>query len=164
MAKCRTEEVPCSRVARPMGAREVFRSIRPRVVTAALAALTLAVAGASCGDDDFANEPRPAAPVVLTAKVDSKQIVVSPAKLGAGLVNITVSNQSEDPVRLTLVGPGSEDNLEGSEVPPGGVGNLKASLDEGDYEVNGGERSDARPAKLKVGPPRPSSSGDVLLP
>ena len=147
-----------------MGAREAFRSIRPRVGTAAIAALALALAAAGCGGDDFANDPRPAAPVVLTAKVDSKEIVVSPAKLGAGLVNITVSNQSEDPVSLTLVGPRSEDNTESGEVPPGGVGNLKASLSEGDYEVNGGERSDAKPAEIKVGPPRPNSSDDLLLP
>lgn len=133
--------------------------------TAAVAALALALTAAGCGgDEDFANDPRPAAPIVLTAKVDSKEIVVSPAKLGAGLVNITVSNQSEDPVSLTLVGPGSEDNVESGEVPPGGVGNLKASLSEGEYEVNGGERSDAKPADLEVGPARPSSSDDLLLP
>ena len=133
--------------------------------TAAVAALALALTAAGCGgDEDFANDPRPAAPLVLTAKVDSKEIVVSPAKLGAGLVNITVSNQSEDPVSLTLVGPGSEDNVESGEVPPGGVGNLKASLSEGEYEVNGGERSDAKPADLEVGPARPSSSDDLLLP
>lgn len=148
-----------------MGAREAFRSIRPRMGTAAVAALALALTAAGCGgDEDFANDPRPAAPIVLTAKVDSKEIVVSPAKLGAGLVNITVSNQSEDPVSLTLVGPGSEDNVESGEVPPGGVGNLKASLSEGEYEVNGGERSDAKPADLEVGPARPSSSDDLLLP
>lgn len=147
-----------------MGAREAFRSTRPRVGIAAIAALALAMAAAGCGSEDFANDPRPAAPVGLTAKVDSKEIVVSPAKLGAGLVNITVSNQSEDPVSLTLVGPGPEDNIEGDEVPPGGVGDVKASLSEGDYEVNGGERSDAKPAEIKVGPPRPSSSDELLLP
>ena len=149
-----------------MGAREAFRSIRRRAsargIVAALALAGLTAAG--CGEDDFANDPRPAAPIVLTAKVDSDQVVVSPARFGAGLVNITVSNQSDDPVQLTLVGPDPDDNVEGDDIPPNGVGNLKASLAEGDYEVNAGERSDASPAQLRVGAPRKSSSDELLLP
>jgi hypothetical protein len=128
---------------------------------------TLALAGlgvAGCGEDDFENEPRPAAPIVVTAKVGSDQVLVSPDKFGAGLVNITVSNQSDDPVQLTLVGPEPEDNVQGDDIPPQGVGNLKASLSEGDYEINAGERSDAQPAQLRVGPPRESSSDELLLP
>ena len=148
-----------------MGAREALRSIRPRsgVTLVVVAALAFAVSGCG-GGEDFANDPRPAPPIVLTAKVDSKEVVVSPDKVGAGLLNITVSNQSDDPVRLTLVGPSPEDNQESSEIPPNGIGNLKAALDEGDYEVNGGERSSAKPAELKVGPPRPSSNDQLLLP
>lgn len=148
-----------------MGAREAFGSIRPRAGAAVVAAFGIALAGAGCGgEDDFANDPRPAAPIVVTAKVDAKEIVVSPEKFGAGLINITVSNQSDDPVRLTLVGPGPEDNYESSEVPPDGIGNLKAALNEGDYEVNGGERSDAKPAQITIGPPRPNSNDELLLP
>ena len=145
-----------------MGAREAFRSVKARAGVAALVA-PLCIAGCG-GEDDFANDPRPAAPIVVTAKVDSKRVVISPDEFGAGLVNITVSNQSEDPVRLTLVGPGPEDNAESGEVPPNGIGNVKAALEEGDYEVNGGERSDAKPAQLTVGPPRASSSDELLLP
>jgi hypothetical protein len=148
-----------------MGVREDLRSTNRASARGAAAALAVAALGvAGCGSDDFANEPRPAAPIVVTAKVDSEQVLVSPAKFGAGLVNITVSNQSDDPVRLTLVGPKPEDNVEGDDIPPQGVGNLKASLGEGDYEVNAGERSNATPAQLKVGPPRKSSSGELLLP
>jgi hypothetical protein len=126
-----------------------------------VAALTLA----GCGeDDDFANDPRPPAPIVVTAKVDSQKVVVSPKEIGAGLVNFTVSNQSPDPVRLTLVGPAPEGDQESGEIPPASVGNLKAEVVEGDYEVNGGERSDARPAEITVGPERESSNGELLLP
>jgi hypothetical protein len=146
-----------------MGVREVVRSNSRRSgAVVALALTSLGVAG--CGEEDFANEPRPAAPIVVTAKVDANQVLVSPDKFGAGLVNITVSNQSDDPVRLTLVGPDPDDNVEGNDIPPAGVGNLKASLAEGDYEVNAGDRSDAEPAQLKVGPPRKSSSDELLLP
>lgn len=150
-----------------MGAREACGSVRRRAGASAGAAL-LAVAAlgiVGCGgEDDFANEPRPAAPIALAAEVDSKQVAVSPERFGAGLVNITVSNQSDDPVTLTFVGPGPEDNFESGEIPPNGVGNLKAALNEGDYEVSGGERSDAEPTEIAVGPPRESSSDDLLLP
>lgn len=129
--------------------------------TAFVAALALAGCG---GSDDFANDPRPPAPIVVTAKVDDQKVVLSPKDFGAGLVNFTVSNQSEDPVRLTLVGPAPEANKESGEIPPNSVGNLKAAVVEGDYEVNGGERSDARPALITVGPERESSKGDLLLP
>ncbi len=150
-----------------MGTREAFRSSGPRTARvrrfAALAATPLLLA--ACGDDsDFANEPRPAAPIVVTAKIDREKVVVSPDSFGAGIVNFTVSNQSDDPVSLTLVGPASEDNQASGEIPPGGVGNLKADVSQGDYEVNGGERSDARPARVKVGPERESSKDELLLP
>ncbi len=149
-----------------MGAREEFRSTGQRTrEVVCVVALAGAVVLAGCGgDDDFANEPRPAAPIVVTAKVDDEEVVVSPREFGAGLVNITVTNQSDDPVNLTLVGPAPEDNEESGEIPPAGVGNLKADVVEGQYEVNGGERSDAKPATVAVGPPRPSSSDELLLP
>jgi hypothetical protein len=146
-----------------MGAREAFRSVRPRAGIAIGVGALLTIAG--CGDDsDFANDPRPPAPIVVTAKVDSQKVVVSPKEFGAGLVNFTVSNQSDDPVSLTLVGPAPEDNTESGEIPPNGVGNLKAEVSEGDYEINGGDRSDARPAQVTVGPQRASSSDQLLLP
>ena len=149
-----------------MGAREEFRSTGHRTrAVACVVALGVAVTVAGCGgDDDFANDPRPPAPIVVTAKVDNQNVVVSPDEFGAGLVNITVTNQSDDPVSLTLVGPAPEDNKASGEIPPGAVGNLKADVVEGDYEVNGGERSDAKPAQITIGPSRPSSSDELLLP
>lgn len=150
-----------------MGTREALGSISSRLAgarrVAALAAFPALFAGCG-GDSDFANDPRPAAPIVVTAKVDDEKVAISPQDFGAGLVNITVSNQSPDPVSLTLVGPGPQDNQESGEIPPGGVGNLKAEMSEGDYEINGGDRSDARPALITVGPERASSKDSLLLP
>jgi hypothetical protein len=134
-----------------------------RAGVAAIAVVALSAAGCG-GDEDFANDPRPAAPIVVTAKVDADNVVVSPKSFGAGLVNITVSNQSDDPVTLTLIGPTPDDNFESGEIPPNGVGNLKADVAEGAYEVSGGERSDAKPAQVEVGPDRASSSDELLLP
>ena len=128
------------------------------------AALAVAIAVSACGEDDFENEPRPSAPIELTANVTDEQVSVSPSKgpaVGAGLATFTISNQSEDEVSLTLVGPTDELS---DPIPPGGVGSLKAELSEGEYEVTGGEESDAREDRLLVGPDRPSSQNEVLLP
>jgi hypothetical protein len=148
-----------------MGVREASGFKRMRVGAGIGVAATFALVLAACGEDDFANEPRPPAPISVTAKVDSKRVVVSPKSFGAGLVDFTVSNQSDDPVRLTLVGPAPDANATSAEIPPdGGVGDLKAELVEGDYEVSAGDRSSARPASLTVGPERESSQNDLLLP
>ena len=108
--------------------------------------------------------PRPPAPILVTAKVDDEKVVVSPGDFGAGLVTFAISNQSDDPVSLTLVGPAPEDNQASSEIPPAGVDEFKAEMVEGDYEINGGERSGAKPAQIVVGPERESSSDELLLP
>lgn len=126
-----------------------------------VAALAAATVLAACGEDDFANEDRPPAPVELTALVNDRAVVVSPGAVGAGPVVVTVSNQSQDAASLTLDGP---TQIAGGEIPPGGVGELKAVLEQGDYEVTGGEGSSARPGAIDVGPERESSQNELLLP
>ncbi len=103
-------------------------------------------------------------PILVTAKVDDQKVVISPKEFGAGLVTFAISNQSDDPVSLTLVGPAPEDNEASTEIPPAGVDEFKAEMAEGDYEINGGERSDAKPAQIAVGPERESSKDQLLLP
>lgn len=148
-----------------MGAREASGPRRTRLGVGAVAAALLALGLAACGEDDFPNEPRPPAPISITAKVDDQKVAVSPDEFGAGLATFTVSNQSDDPVQLTLVGPAPEGDASSAEIAPdGGVGTLKAELVEGTYEVNAGDRSGARPATITVGPERRSSQNDLLLP
>jgi hypothetical protein len=96
--------------------------------------------------------------------VRDKGVLMSPAKVGAGLAVITVSNQSRDPINLSLVGPSPDDEAESGEIAPGGVGSLKTELVEGEYEVNAGETSDVKPAQLAVGPERETSQNELLLP
>jgi hypothetical protein len=132
-----------------------------RLVIPLGAAAALAAGAAGCGSDDFENEPRPATPVEVTARVDDREVAVSPAKVGAGIVTFTISNQSPDPVVFTLDGP---TDAAADQIPPGGVGNMKAELAEGDYEVSAGEASDAREGQLAVGPPRETSQNELLKP
>jgi hypothetical protein len=135
-------------------------SSRRRLVVP-VGAVALLAAGAGCGSDDFENDPRPATPVEVTARVDQREVAVSPSRVGAGLVTFTISNQSTDPVIFTLDGP---TDTAANQIPPGGVGNMKADLAEGDYEVNAGGSSDARETVLAVGPPRESSQNELLKP
>src|SRR5688572_27434658 len=103
-----------------MSSRRVVReSSRRRAVLVGAFSLLLFASG--CGADDFENNPRPPAPVELTAKVDDKSVLMSPAEVGAGLAVITVSNQSRDPINLNLVGPSPDDSSESGEIAPGGV-------------------------------------------
>lgn len=129
------------------------------------AAAALFVAG--CGSEDFPNEPRPPAPIELTAKIDDQKVIVSPKTdpngdpIGAGLATITVANLTdEDGVQLVLRGP-TENASE--PIVSGGAADLKLSLEEGEYEVEA-EGVDVREAMLTVGPERSSSQNELLLP
>ncbi|HEY8466118.1 MAG TPA: hypothetical protein VIL04_04880 [Solirubrobacterales bacterium] len=130
---------------------------RGAAAVATLACLTLAACG---GDDDFENEPRPAAPVNLSAAITKRGLLVSPSRVGAGVVEITITNQTGEDARVQLEGPSSAPP---ADVPAGGTGSLKANLERGSYTVSA-EPATQRTARLRVGPPRPSSSSELLLP
>ena len=130
------------------------------------AAMVVALGGAAlalgaCGEEDFANDPRPPSPIEVTAAIDDKTVSVSPSEFGAGIVTITISNQTDEPTRLALEGP---TDTASKEIIPGGTGTIKATLEEGDYEASAGTELDIRPQTVKVGPERESSQNDLLLP
>jgi hypothetical protein len=132
-----------------------------QLAVAALATLAALSLGA-CGEEDFANSPaRASAPIAVAAKVDQQKVVVEPGRFGAGLVNFTIANLSDSPVRFTLSGPKEAAT---QPIPAGAPGSLKIELQEGSYEVTAGEAASARPATIKVGPKRPGSENELLLP
>ena len=133
---------------------------RGRAVLAALATVAvLAVAG--CGRDDFENDPRPAVPAEITVKISDQDVVVSPAEFGAGLVNFTIANLTNDTAILTVEGPVV---AETGEIPPNGNAILKAEMESGSYDVSVEGPDDVIPFLLEVGPDRPSGQDDLLLP
>jgi hypothetical protein len=138
--------------------------MRARATTAAVLAAGLVVAG--CGEEDFANEPRPPVPVELTGVIQNDAVTVSPSRLGAGPVLITMSNQTDSPITITLDGASIRDRV--GPVPPLDTATIQKTLDPGRYEVRAG--SDValprkiRPARLDIGQERKSSSSDLLLP
>jgi hypothetical protein len=136
---------------------------------AALATLAALSLGA-CGSEDFTNEPpRAAAEIEVTARVDQREVVVSPNHFGAGLVNFTIANFSDSPARFTLSGP---KDAASQPIPPGApasgqeptVVNLKVELPEGSYEASAGGGASAQPDTVEVGPERQSSRDKLLLP
>jgi hypothetical protein len=123
-----------------------------------LAALALG----GCGDDDFTNEPARASAVIqVAARIDAKEVVVSPSRFGAGLVNFTIVNFSDSPVTFTLTGP---KEAASSEIQPGAPGALKVELPQGSYEASAGDEATAQPDTVRVGPTRASSQNELLLP
>jgi hypothetical protein len=130
---------------------------------------TLAVAAllvVGCGDDDFENRPRAPVPVELTGVINEEELTVSPSKVGAGQVTITISNQTDAAKTITLEGESITEQV--GPVAPLSVGRITRTLDPGSYEVRAGSeravRKEIAPATLDIGKARESSSGEVLLP
>src|SRR5687768_10003620 len=121
----------------------------------------------ACGEeDDYANDPRPPAPIVVSAAVTDGRVSVSPSEFGAGPVNLIVTNQTQRAQEITLEtdeiggsGPGIQQST--GPINPGDTASLKADLKQGTYRVavDGGE---IRPAALDVGDARPSAQDELL--
>ena len=132
--------------------------MRGRCAVAGLVVATVLAAG--CGAEDFPNDPRPPAPVELSAKIDDRNVVVVPDRIGAGLASFTISNQSEDAVQLTFDGPNSAAT---DEIPAGGLGRVQFELETGDYSIDPSVPT-INPGTMTVGAKRPSAQNDLLLP
>jgi hypothetical protein len=127
----------------------------------------------ACGEDDFANEPRPAAPLDLSGVITEQRVTVSPSDPGAGPILLTISNQTEMSHRVTLEGEG-DDGTEISEttgpINPLDTATIQQSLPEGEYSVTAnsdgasGTVGGIRPDRLVVGPGRGSASDELQLP
>ena len=124
--------------------------------------LVAALVASGCGSEDFPNEPRAAAPIEVTAKVDDQQVVVSPDEFGAGLVNFTITNLSDSPAQFVVRGP--EVDAGTSDISGGSVTTLKVDLEEGTYSATGGSHSDAKPDRIDVGPDRAPATNELLEP
>lgn len=124
---------------------------------------------AGCGDEggDYANKPRPATPINVTAAISPKEISISPKEFGAGPVVIIVSNQTGAKQRVTLQTEelgGNQPGLKQSTDPiaPRGTGTLKADIREGSYALSTSDGPKA--VTLEVGPKRKSAQDQLLQP
>ena len=124
------------------------------------AALITALALAGCGRDDFKNDPRPPVPAEISVKIARDGVAVSPKEFGAGVVNFTIANLTNEPGTLSIQGPVDADS---EEIPPAGTETLKVDMKTGSYEASVSGVGVA-PFSFTVGAERPSGQNDVLLP
>ena len=147
-----------------MGARlQYIRAVRVLVV------VVLAFGVVSCGaESDYANKPRPPAPISVTAAIDKTRIRVSPPTFGGGPVVFIISNQSGADQKVTF----ETDELGAKNggirratntIEPRSTANLKVDASEGTYTLTA-SGDDVAPATIEVGKRRPSSQNDLLLP
>src|SRR3954452_25279206 len=62
------------------------------------------VALAGCGNTStFKNQPRPAAPLVITAAILPDKVSESPSHFGAGPVSLVVANETDASQQVTIV-------------------------------------------------------------
>lgn len=125
----------------------------------------------ACGDEQTAdrqNEPRPPAPINVTAAIDDERIRISPTTFGSGPVVFIISNQSTAPQRVTF----ETDTLGGDsggitrstrEIAARSTGNLKVDPPEGTYSLSA-SAGGIRPVTIEVGQRRRSAQNDLLQP
>jgi hypothetical protein len=132
-------------------------------------AIAAAIVLAGCGDTaDSRTDPRPPAPIVLTASISDQRVSVSPRNFGAGPISLIVTNQTKTAQRVTLesvdaAGQGPGLKQETAPINPRDTATLEADVDPGRYSVHvAGDAIVA--AALRVGPERKSAQNDLLQP
>jgi hypothetical protein len=132
--------------------------------------ITLALVGvAGCGGGgDYANKPRPPAPINVTAAISNARVSVSPQRFGAGPIVLIISNQSNSAQKVTF----ETDELGGSQpgnkfnttpINPRGTATLKVNVRQGNWKLSASDGG-IRAAAVSVGRERKSAQGDLLQP
>ena len=120
-----------------------------------------------CGGGDFKNEKRPPVPFELTGVIQPDKVTVSPNKVGAGPILITIANETDEAHTVTLEGEDVKVRIP-SPVNPQDTVTIQKTLRPGTYEVRAGSAvavpKEIRPATLKVGRERSDSNNRLLLP
>ena len=127
------------------------------------------VTAAGCGGgDDYANNPRPPAPINVTAAITDSKISVSPMRFGAGPIVLIISNQSSSAQKVTF----ETDELGGSRpgrkfnttpINPRATATLKVDVRQGDWKLSTSDGG-IRAAAVTVGRKRKTAQDDLLQP
>ncbi|HEY1359827.1 MAG TPA: hypothetical protein VGF21_16105 [Thermoleophilaceae bacterium] len=105
-------------------------------------------------------------PIELTGVIQPAKVTVSPNKVGAGPVLITISNQTNEAHTVTLEGDTVKERI--GPVQPEDTATIQKTLARGDYEVRAGSSvavpKEITPAKLRITNERRDSNNRLLLP
>ena len=149
-----------------------------------LLALPLALFAAGCGSEDHPNEPRPPQAVEVTVSISDNRLSVQPSEVGYGnsdqpmsqnidqpqaelsssrplTISFTVSNLTDYDTVLQFEGPASESS---PKVIAQGTNGFKFDLPSGDYFIVATGIPGTPQTSFSIGPKRPSSQNDLLLP
>jgi hypothetical protein len=148
-----------------------------RIRTIVICAMTALGVGA-CGSagSRSASLPAPPGPVVLSALVSGARVSVSPTRVGAGPVLLTVTNQGRHAAAVTLSRAGRS-LARTAPINPQGATQIKVDLSRGVYRValapSGSRRTDAQKSRgpqpatgalLRVGRRRGGGASQLLSP
>jgi hypothetical protein len=146
-----------------LGDRHPRIGARGRLLRApALVLCALTVTITACGSNDNRNQNRPPVPINISVQLGARKVTVSPAKFGAGPITLLVANQSGASQTVTMDGPRVKQSV--GPINPEDTATLKVSVQPGDYTLAAAEAAGLRPAKVTVGPKRPSGQNTLLLP
>ncbi len=125
-----------------------------------------ALVGCGGSDSEYANEPKPPAPINVTAAITERELTVAPARFGAGPIVLLVANQTDKARSVTfetdeIGGPGPGVTQKTSPINPGGTAALKLDVRKGSYRLSADDRLEAA---IRVGEPRRSAQGELLQP
>ena len=139
----------------------------PRRAAASVAAVACGLLAGCGGGDDYANKPRPATPINVTAAISTKKISLSPKTFKAGPTVFIISNQSGAEQVVTLQTEelgGDKPGIKASTDPvaAGGTANLKVDVREGTYELS--VAKGPPPVTLEVKGKRKSAQDELLQP
>lgn len=142
---------------------------RPSRTLAGTALLLLGLALPACGsqEESYRNNPRPPAPINVSAYISQDRVSVSPTSFGAGPIVVVVTNQSTTSQEATFEdeGGGGSSSVRQSTGPinPGDTGEIKVFVDQGTYTLRTGSGG-ISPATVTVGGERESAQNKVLQP
>lgn len=142
-----------------------------------LVASVAAVVAGCGGGAHFANLPRPPSPVNLSVYIDDQRVSISPGSVGAGPVQLIITNQASSAESLTVLPAGAftaQPLADTGPISPQATAQVTVNLSSGDYsvatsptgttEAAAAMPSPIQPATLQVGAPRPSASNQLLQP
>lgn len=124
-----------------------------------------------CGStDDYANDPRPPAPIDVSVNITNDRVSVSPDRIGAGPIVLLVANESDRARDVTLSPPRDgasacvDADATSGPINPRGNARVQLEVVEGECVVGVRGRGGPRAARLRVGPQRPSAQNELLQP